>query len=167
MKEEVNVNKTVRKAFAIEWDVDEGDCLEPLPKAVFIPELVADDDIADYLSKQYGSRFRVRSYSIEEVDLPFNLSSPFPWSNCRISDEKLEKILEMESDEKISVRETFFKAFVSDEEDEFIRLIEDYQHADSTTRSIIDATLVRICGWSLPSLCEMAEGKASPKTVTA
>ena len=49
-KEEVNANKTVRKAFAIEWDVDEDDCLEPLPKAVFIPELVADDDIADYLS---------------------------------------------------------------------------------------------------------------------
>lgn len=54
----------LRTATEIEWDTDEEDA--ELPDEVFIPWNIFDDDIADYLSDEYG--FCVRDYNVEEDD---------------------------------------------------------------------------------------------------
>ena len=100
-KESVKTLSTIRKAFAIDWEVDEGDA-DFLPREVFIPESVADDDIADYLSDEYG--FLIRSYSLEEVDLLFDMSLPYPWATFEISDDELDRLAEMENEEEISLK---------------------------------------------------------------
>jgi hypothetical protein len=51
-----------RVAYEICWDVDDDNV--DLPSEVKIPENIDDDDIADYLSDEFG--FCVRDYSVEE-----------------------------------------------------------------------------------------------------
>ena len=150
-------DKKIRIAFAIDWETDEGNA-DFLPGKVAIPESVADDDIADYLSDEYG--FLVRAYSVEKVDLPFNMSLPFPWAVFEISDEELERVEKMEEEGTVSIKKEFFNSVMDDTDDEFLHLLSDYRRADAKTRSAIDATLVRVCGWSLPTLCKMAEEEA-------
>ena len=54
----------LRTATEIEWDLDEGDEDVELPEKVLIPWNILDDDIADYLSDEYG--FCVRDFEVEE-----------------------------------------------------------------------------------------------------
>lgn len=155
---------SLRRAFAIEWAGDsEDEDLSFLPKAVLIPENIPDADVADYLSDRYG--FLVLSYSIEEAeDLPFDLSLPFPWAKFDISDEELERFEEMETlAEDSPTRKAFHEVFEEDADEQFANLISDYRAADKNIRSVIDATLVRLCGWSLPSLLRMAFEEAEEK----
>ena len=151
-----NTETTIRMVYAIDWlapeDVD-------LPDKVFLPESVDDLAIHKYLFDKFG--YQVHAYSMEEVDLPFDASLPFPWTKFEITDKELEKYGEMEEEEIISVKTEFFNAVLDDGDDEFRNLIYDYRHADASVRSAIDATLVRVCGWSLPTLCRMAEATAA------
>ena len=53
-----------RIANDIHWDTD-GEYFEELPLEVEIPEGVEDDEVADFLSDEYG--FCVESFVIEEM----------------------------------------------------------------------------------------------------
>ena len=150
-----------RRICDIEWAEDDAEeDMSFLPKAVIVPDVITDEEIADYLSDRYG--FLVSSFSIEgRKDLPFDLSLPFPWAKYDISDEELEKLEEKEANEEISARGAFYNAVLDDTDTEFVNLISDYRAADKNVRSVIDATLVRLCGWSLPSLLRMASEAAA------
>ena len=60
-------NKPLRRAVDIVWDFDEGEegSFTELPGKVDIPSNIADEEIADWLSDNYG--WCVCSYKIKEI----------------------------------------------------------------------------------------------------
>ena len=74
-----------------------------------------------------------------------------------ISDSELQRYLELEREGSISTRSVFFNEVLSDTDDEFAELISDYRAQDAKGKAVIDSVLLRVCGWTLPTLLKMAE----------
>ena len=85
---------------------------------------------------------------------------PAPWAEYESDQDTLEKISE-DFDYRLSsrVRAAFAKAFDTDGDGdkEFRSLVEMYKNASKEYRMVIDAVLVNLCGWSLPTLIEQAK----------
>lgn len=88
----------------------------------------------------------------------YDESLPYPWAKFDIEDEELEKYYDEEAVGEISLKSTFNREIVSDCDDDCLELIDDYRNASPEIRSVIDMTLIRLCGWSLPSLLKIADG---------
>lgn len=147
---------SVKMAANIVWCCDDESDAESLPKQTILPNGIDEEDVADYLSDTYG--FLVTSYCVAEP--PFDLELAVPWAKYDISDKALEEIEQQEEEERISLKSVFFNEMLSDTDDEFLNIIRDYRSMDASARSVADALLVRLCGWSLPSLCKMAQEQA-------
>ena len=137
-------------------DAEDIDALKHLPTQVMLPRNVDEEDAAKYLSDTYG--FLVESFAVSEA--PFDENLTVPWAKFDITDEELEDFAEKEANEDISTRRVFYNSVLDDQDTEFDNLISDYRAADKNVRSVIDATLVRVCGWSLPTLLRMASEEA-------
>ena len=137
-------------------DAEDIDALKCLPTQVMLPRNVDEEDAAKYLSDTYG--FLVEAFTVSEA--PFDENLTVPWAKFDITDEELEDFAEKEANEDISTRRVFYNSVLDDQDTEFDNLISDYRAADKNVRSVIDATLVRVCGWSLPTLLRMASEEA-------
>ena len=88
----------------------------------------------------------------------YDESLPYPWAKFEIKDEDLERYYDEEATMEISLKDTLINQTETDEDDDMLELIDEYRNASPGIRSVIDMTLVHICGWSLPSLLRIAEG---------
>ena len=151
-------------AASIEWDTD-GARIDELPSEVNIPDEVAEEDVADYLSDRYG--FCVKSFALmpQECLAAFKkreeymaAGHPAPWAIFPADEEFLEKA---EKDEVLTERfeQMLLEEILSDEDRKAVRLISMYRNAPENYRMMIDAVLVDLCGWSMPTMLERAAKK--------
>lgn len=120
-----------------------------------------DEQFYEMLDIKANIRMWDDTVVLGEKALPFDFSLAVPWAKFPIEESRLAECEALEESEEISTGEIFAEEFNSDCDRDFPGLIRDYRNLDALGRSVVDATLVRICGWSLPTLCRMSEEKAA------
>ena len=83
----------------------------------------------------------------------------FKWAkSMETPDELIEKALEANEDDEISIVGEIFKQMATDGEDSTWDLLSEYKLASTEQKNAMDAVLVNITGYSLQSLIKMALG---------